>query len=853
MNPSRGRTARVGVLPLVCFTGCRAFILAAVTDHCFRPFTPESLADDFGARSALARQSVPALYEAIAADSHPAVQAAFSDWKSVFGQACGRNLSEPAPKRAAIGDFYGIERRGLQVAELLFAVHTYLGVLLQMLAADIVAAAGRRPRPSVRLAAADDAGLLREFENLDDGGVFRKMHGRSDPEAGLFAWPAAAWSGPIARPLRAMASQLQGYAPAFDRHVERRSPDLLKCLYERLLPKGVRHELGEYYTPDWLADHVLTELGYDGDPARRILDPACGSGTFLLMAIDRIRGWHQRHHATCGFDDWELSRMILSNVVGLDVNPIAVMAARVNYLMAIGDLLESVESIDIPVYLCDSILTGPDSGVALPRPLTAGPMDFVAGNPPWIVWDNLPAEYRQATKPLWERYGLFTLSAAAARHGGGKKDLSMLMLYRAADAYLSAGGKLGFVVTQTLFQTKGAGDGFRRFRIGDDGPQLGVLRVDDMVGFQPFDGASNWTAVVLLEKGRPTEYPVPYYRWLLRDALPAALPPPEADGWRARFAIERLDAAPIDPARVNSPWAACSPSLRAVSQNLVGPSAYAAHLGACTGGANGVYWLHVIDRNSDGVRVRNLAETSKKNTATVETAIEPDLLYPLLRWSDIARYRATPSCHLLLAQDAATRQGVDFDAMQNRYPKTFAYLSQFHGQLADRAAYRRYQSRGPFYSMYDVGGYTLAPVKVVWRRMDRRINAAVVEPIDDPVLGLRPVVPQETCVLVAVASSDEAHYLCALLNGAVANFVARSHSVRGGKSFGTPGMLDYLGLCQFRPDDARHRRLSALSRQAHAAAAQGESFTDRQREIDELAAEQSGVKPKDLAAMLAVL
>ena len=80
----------------------------------------------------------------------------------------------------------------------------------------------------------------------------------------------------------------------------------------------------------------------------------------------------------------------------------------------------------------------------------------MAGNPPWTVWDRLPADYRNATKPLWERYGLFTLGAAAARHGGGKKDISMLMLYAAADSYLKAAGKLGFVITQTAFQTRGA-------------------------------------------------------------------------------------------------------------------------------------------------------------------------------------------------------------------------------------------------------------------------------------------------------------------------------------------------------------------------------------------------------------
>ena len=127
----------------------------------------------------------------------------------------------------------------------------------------------------------------------------------------------------------------------------------------------------------------------------------------------------------------------------------------------------------------------------------------MVGNPPWIAWDNLPDEHRQATKPLWERYGLFSLSGNEARHGGGKKDLSMLMLYAAADRYLKPGGRLGMVITQTLFQSKGAGDGFRRFRLGPDGPPLGVLRVDDLAALRPFADAANWTSTIVLRKGSP--------------------------------------------------------------------------------------------------------------------------------------------------------------------------------------------------------------------------------------------------------------------------------------------------------------------------------------------------------------
>jgi hypothetical protein len=148
--------------------------------------------------------------------------------------------------------------------------------------------------------------------------------------------------------------------------------------------------------------------------------------------------------------------------------------------------------------------------------------------------------------------------------------------------------------------------------------------------------------------------------------------------------------------------------------------------------------------------------------------------------------------------------------------------------------------------MYDVGPYTVAPIKVVWRRMDRRINAAVVETVCDPRLGLRPVVPQETCVLVAAAAADEAHYLCALVNSAVAGFLIRSHSVRGGKGFGTPSVLDFLPVRQFDGENHGHRELAAASRAAHRAAAAGNDIGPIQDCIDRLSAQLWGLSRGDI-------
>jgi hypothetical protein len=453
-----------------------------------------------------------------------------------------------------------------------------------------------------------------------------------------------------------------------------------------------------------------------------------------------------------------------------------------------------------------------------------GPFDFVVGNPPWIAWDDLPPQYREATKPLWQRYGLFSLSGLDARHGGGKKDLSTLMIYAAADHYLKHSGRLAMVVTQTLFQTRGAGDGFRRFRLGEEGAWLRVVGVNDLVDVRPFPGAANWTATIVLEKGRRTVYPVPYVKW-------------SPGGGRQPF-----DAAPIDPRQPASPWFLWPRGWKGPRCNLIGPSHYQAHLGANTGGANGVYWVTLpVNANEDQVaglvRIRNLAGRGKRPVPVVEQLVESDLVYPLLRWRDVDRFRAVPSVFLLLVQDAETRRGIEETRMRERYPNALAYFARFREVLVGRAAYRRYQARAAFYSMYDVGPYTLAPFKVVWRRMDRRINAAVVGPVSDPRLGVRPVVPQETCVLIAVGSADEAHYLCAVLNSATVNFLVSSHNVRGGKSFASPGMLQYLRILRYDPQDARHQKLAAASREAHRRTRAGEPYDELQAAIDQRAAE----------------
>lgn len=129
--------------------------------------------------------------------------------------------------------------------------------------------------------------------------------------------------------------------------------DVLKVLYESIIGAEARKRLGEYYTPDWLA-HIVVEETVDSPLRQRVLDAACGSGTFLFHAIRRYIAAAER----AGMTVPEQINGVTRHVIGMDLHPVAVTLARVTYLLAIGRdrLVNSArETIQIPVYLGDSL------------------------------------------------------------------------------------------------------------------------------------------------------------------------------------------------------------------------------------------------------------------------------------------------------------------------------------------------------------------------------------------------------------------------------------------------------------------------------------------------------------------
>jgi len=323
-----------------------------------RPLTAKDLATVFSPEGEIARQAVSELYSQVmkAQRRHgpSKVKTFFAEWDRIFGVVYGQELEKAEVAAAETAGLYHIPA-GAKLKPLLFAIHTYYAFLMKAIAIELVALQRDiSVEPFITgLGSLDDDGVFRKLSYLESGGDFIDRGIVNFLEADFFSWYLDEWNPEIARVFRTMARALSDFEPATPVLEPEWTRDLLQKLYEVIVPSKLRHDLGEYYTPDWLAGYVVERSGYDGQIGKRFLDPACGSGTFLVQAIHRAM---KHGEDRTQIQAKELAKNILENVVGFDLNPLAVLASRTNYLIAFSRLIPAIRPISIPVYLCDSVL-----------------------------------------------------------------------------------------------------------------------------------------------------------------------------------------------------------------------------------------------------------------------------------------------------------------------------------------------------------------------------------------------------------------------------------------------------------------------------------------------------------------
>ena len=232
--------------------------------------------------------------------------------------------------RAALGEVAGA------AAELddLFIRHTYLSAVIGI---------------AVQAAFGIDIHELsaEEPDDLLHGRRLRSATGLNGiVESDFFAWPTEVPGG------GEFVRQLSNRVGRFD---WREPPsDIAAQLYEIIIPPEERRQLGEYYTPKWLADAMVSEM-VDTPLTQRVLDPACGSGTFVVAMVERFMDAARESN----LEPQEVLTRLRAAVTGIDVHPAAVHLARASWALAARAAIDAAADysaeISAPIYLGDAL------------------------------------------------------------------------------------------------------------------------------------------------------------------------------------------------------------------------------------------------------------------------------------------------------------------------------------------------------------------------------------------------------------------------------------------------------------------------------------------------------------------
>ncbi len=708
----------------------------------------------------------------------------FNDWRLEFVNIHGELDTQRKIKISQLETLYNIKLKDREdVFKLIYCLETYYTIVLRLLAYRVVF--GQKP-----------------ITNEVFGSEYHKQKGILNYSCSeLYDWFLDVPK------IQCTYSELIKEIGA--KYLDNIGIDFIKEIFESIFPSQVRHSMGEFYTPDWLAEFVITKV-VEGDKdadVKKYLDPSCGSGTFIFNVIKKF--------ANAG------DSIILDNVYGIDINPVSVLAAKTNYLLLYNIYRDfGNKNLEIPIYHADTISSPFPSlelfeinnsadydDLSIPR------VDYIVGNPPWVNWEYLPNDYRAKTIDKWKYYSLFRANGMEA--GFIKEDISVLLTYVALDKYLKDKGKLGFVVKETLFKSIKQGEGFRQFYIVPSRTPLHPYRVDDLTAFRPFNGAVNRSALLFIQKGEQVKYPVDYYYWKPKFKKKTFSNDLLLNQINDYFNFVLKKAKPSEKNNLLSGWITVTPDLIDKIDLVLGENDYKARTGVFTGGANGIYWLEVKKANGCLMEVSNIIAKAKNKVKKVHRQVEKKFIYPFLTGSELGFWTYNYSKYIILPHTNKTKMYPVSEEELTAFPNTMGYFEEFKDELKQRKGFTSFDKHihnKHYYALQRIGEYTFAPYKVAWRYISKRFTPAVIEYVNDDFLGQRNVIPNEKIIFVGLENATEAYYLCGLLSSSLYRQAIESYMV---DTQITPSIINRLFIPKFSDIEMAHIRISQLCNSGH--------------------------------------
>jgi N-6 DNA Methylase len=780
--------------------------------------TGKALADALGRRSSIARASVALLVEAVESrKANDRTDAYYREWRAALGVAYGILDGSDGQILGGIREAYGL-RLSRTLGDFLFALQTWFAVCARLVAVEVLAIslADTDSRPSTWSSLADDD-FVGRLTQLESGARPRGLDVTNLFEGEVFSWYLDRLPGNVA-----LLHAFRGICDVLDRFDFARlacgaAPgiDLFRDFYQGLTTRELRGALGEFLTPPWLAEATLQAAEEEGaDLAKeRILDCTCGTGTFLLpLLAARLRGLRQNDRSIGAAS----VQQVLDSVVGIDINPVAVLATRLNYLIALGDLA-AAGPLHLPVWRGDIVENSlaPEERFGL-----------VVGNPPWLTFTKLPETWRRKAEPLWRGYGMYD----APRIPGSNEprslhtsDIAVLVVAVALDRLVAKGGTLALVVPKALISADPGNRAFRQYRLRSDRHAIVARKVDvpfalrrvhDWSDVRPFSpDAANAPIVIVAKRDAETVFPIAGRRWG-RKQTGVQLPTSDWEAVRAGYLNEQVvDWHPIssDPASPLAWWSKDETPLRG------NPSPYTFGKGLDTRGANGILFVRPKTKATDGrITIANVPEAGRddvvKRQGAKVASVEAELVVPIVRGRDITAPFVIDwsGNYLLLAHEPSRRdRPLELPELQAR-PGAFRYLRRFKPRLTKRKPYMNFRVSEEMYWQVQGAEHMDRGYLTCVTEIANPPIAAVLHAVWDEQLGRTVLpVPDHKIVFFQTESEPEAYFLAGLINSRAlqtllqrfANFTAVS-----------PQTLRYLPLIAFDSGDAEHRELARLAK-----------------------------------------
>lgn len=339
-------------------------IRAILTNNC-KKFIPENILKDFAVNSetpSISKELACELYAKLINNPTDKTKMLFSEWESLMHLSFDDN-----------GKGNDIEKRRSELSlifrdnivdpvkeyKALFALQTAYAIIVKLIACKVIDkleydSSTKSYSDLTKVTAAE---LQNFFENLENGYVYRSRNIINLLEGDFFSWYSAKeqWDADLWKTIIKIITCIDEYS-TFSFEITYEPVDIFKDLYMSIIPKAIRHSMGEYFTPAWLADYVVSEgINHLENDDWKAIDPCCGSGTFIIALIKKIVGNVNLYNLSEEQKN-KIKEKILSSVCGIDINPLSVLSARVGYYLALRPFGD-VKDIEIPIYLGDSAIT----------------------------------------------------------------------------------------------------------------------------------------------------------------------------------------------------------------------------------------------------------------------------------------------------------------------------------------------------------------------------------------------------------------------------------------------------------------------------------------------------------------